>query len=55
MKIRDADDLWVVASAIDGDADMLVTGDRDLIDIANASPLPILSPRAAWERLRRPG
>jgi len=54
MKIRDPDDLWVVASATAGGADMLVTGDRDLLEVKVEPPLPILSPRSAWEMLRAP-
>ena len=52
LKIRDPDDAWVLASAIAGSADILVTGDRDLLSIAQAAPLPVLDPRACWERLR---
>jgi putative PIN family toxin of toxin-antitoxin system len=55
LKVRDADDAWVLASAVAGSADMLVTGDQDLLVIASAAPLPILTPRAAWERLREDG
>ena len=51
--IRDSDDAWVLASAIDGRCDVLVTGDRDLLDIADAAPLPILSPRGFWEFVRK--
>ena len=51
--IRDPDDAWVLASAIEGRCDVLVTGDRDLLDIADAAPLPILSPRGFWEFVRR--
>lgn len=53
MSIPDPDDLWVVASATAGQADMLVTGDRDLLDVTGKRPLPILSPRSAWEMLRK--
>ena len=52
LPIRDADDQWIVASALAGQADVLVTGDQDLLAVAKASPLPILSPRGFWERLR---
>ena len=52
--IRDPDDALVLASAIEGRSDVLVTGDRDLLDIADAAPLPILSPRGFWEFLRQP-
>jgi putative PIN family toxin of toxin-antitoxin system len=53
IPIRDSDDAWVLASAIEGRCDVLVTGDRDLLDIADAAPLPILSPRGFWEFLRK--
>ena len=50
--IRDSDDAWVLATALVSGADMLVTGDQDLLEIAAAVPLPILTPRLAWEQLR---
>ena len=52
IAIRDPDDAWVLASAVDGAADLLVTGDDDLLAIAAHAPLPIVSPRGCWERLR---
>jgi putative PIN family toxin of toxin-antitoxin system len=55
IRVRDKADEWVLASAIAGAADMLVTGDHDLLAVAKASPLPVLSPRVAWERLRKTG
>lgn len=53
IDIRDPDDGWVLASAEVGAAHMLITGDRDLLAVADQSTVPILSPRAAWERLRQ--
>ncbi|MHB1861421.1 MAG: putative toxin-antitoxin system toxin component, PIN family [Gemmatimonadaceae bacterium] len=50
--IRDPDDRWVLASAVAGAADMLVTGDQDLLTVANQAPLPIVDPRGCWDRLR---
>jgi putative PIN family toxin of toxin-antitoxin system len=55
IQLRDPDDTWVLASAVAGSADVLVTGDQDLLSISGEAPLPILSPRAFWELLRRPG
>ena len=55
LKVRDADDAWVLASAVAGDADLLVSGDQDLLVLAARAPLPILSPRDAWSRLRGEG
>ena len=51
----DPDDRWVLASAMAGEADVLVTGDRDLLDLGDEAPLPILAPRGFWELVRRPG
>ena len=52
LPLRDPDDAWVLASAVAGAADLLVTGDKDLLTVAAHSALPILSPREAWEWLR---
>jgi predicted nucleic acid-binding protein len=52
LPIRDADDRWVLASAVSGRADVLVTGDSDLLEMASQAPLPIVDPRAFWEMAR---
>lgn len=54
LAIRDPDDAWVLASALVGGAQLLVTGDQDLLAVASQATIPILTPRAAWERLRGP-
>ncbi len=52
IEIRDPSDAVVLAEAIAGEAHVLVTGDQDLLDVADLAPLPIQSPRAFWEHLR---
>ena len=52
LAIRDPDDRWILASAVAGGADVLVTGDQDLLAIAAQAPLPILNPRGLWDRVR---
>ena len=52
LEIGDRDDAWVLESAVAGGADMLVTGDSDLLDIASVAPLRIVNPRECWEALR---
>lgn len=52
IRVRDPDDAWVLTSALASGADALVTGDQDLLEIAGAVPMPILTPRQAWEQLR---
>lgn len=52
MKLRDKSDMQVLAEAVAGAADVLVTGDHDLLDIAAGAPIQIASPRQFWEQLR---
>jgi putative PIN family toxin of toxin-antitoxin system len=55
VAIRDKSDIPVLSEAVAGNAEILITGDRDLLDIAEQLPLQILTPRAWWEQLRRDG
>jgi putative PIN family toxin of toxin-antitoxin system len=52
LPIRDPDDKWVLASAVAGKADVLVTGDSDLLDMASQSPIKIVDPRGFWTMVR---
>lgn len=52
MAVRDEADRWVLASAEAGRADVLITGDRDLLAIAGKASVRVLDPRAFWETLR---
>lgn len=51
--VRDPDDALVLASAVLGDADLLVTGDQDLLSIGREAPVAIVTPREGWTELRR--
>lgn len=51
-KLRDPKDRAVLSEAVAGRADVLVTGDRDLLVLGGRAPLPMLSPREFWELLR---
>ncbi len=48
---RDQGDLPVLGTAVAARADVLVTGDRDLLDLGQVGGVPILSPRAFFDRL----
>lgn len=48
----DTADRKVLAQAAAGHADVLVTGDRDLLRVAGRLPFRVLSPRGFWELLR---
>ena len=53
VQVRDDDDRWVLESAIRASADVLITGDKDLLDVSNQVPqLKILTPREFWELLQ---
>ncbi len=54
LPIEDPADRWVLASAVAGQADVLVTGDHDLLAVAPDAPLRIVNPRGCWELLREP-
>ena len=54
VPVRDASDRWVLATALAGGAEVLVTGDDDLLAVQGRAPIRILSPRAFWELLREP-
>lgn len=50
IHVRDEDDRWVLASALNAKADVLITGDKDLLEIAdNVKQLKIITPRQFWE------
>lgn len=52
LGISDPDDEWIVAEALAGDADALVTGDAALHKLGKRAPLPIVTPRGLWDLLR---
>ena len=52
IKVRDESDVIVLSEAVNGKADVLVTGDRDLLAVTEKLPLEILTPRGFWERVR---
>jgi putative PIN family toxin of toxin-antitoxin system len=48
----DPADRWIAAAALSGAVDILVTGDKDLLDANSVEGLRIVSPRGLWELLR---
>jgi len=49
---RDPDDDWVIACAVAGEAHVIVSGDRDLLDLGQVGDIPIVSARQFLARLR---
>lgn len=52
LPIRDPDDSWVLATAVAGKADVIVTGDSDLLEVATKAPISIVDPRGFWNMVR---
>lgn len=52
FRLRDRDDEPVLAEAIEGLAEVLVSGDQDLIAARDQAPISIMPPRELWESLR---
>ncbi len=53
LEVRDRADAWVLASAVAGQAGVLVTGDHDLLVLGARAPLPVLDPRGLWTLTRK--
>ncbi|WP_263820602.1 putative toxin-antitoxin system toxin component, PIN family [Salinibacter sp.] len=53
VEVRDPDDEIVLASAIAAGAEVLITGDKDLLDVAGqVESIRIMTPRTFWEKVR---
>jgi len=52
VELQDRDDLPILGAAIAAGAEVLVTGDKELLDLGHIEDLEILSPRQFWEKLK---
>jgi predicted nucleic acid-binding protein len=53
VEITDPDDAWILAAAIQADADVLITGDAAFLAVSKQVGRPrIISPRGFWEMHR---
>lgn len=52
VTLRDPDDVAIIEEAVASNADLLVTGDRDLLDVASEMPVVVVSPREFWALVR---
>lgn len=55
LSLRDPDDLPILAAALAAHADVLVTGDKDLLSIAGQAGIRIVDPRRFWSLLKGSG
>ncbi len=52
VQVQDEDDLPILGAAIAARAEVLVTGDKELLDLGHIEDLVIVSPRQFWEKLK---
>ena len=50
---RDPKDLHVLGAALAGQADVIVTGDADLLTLKSFHGIPVRTPRSFWEMNRK--
>lgn len=49
IPLKDTADVAIVSSAINGGADILVTGDKEILELKHVGELQILTPRQFWD------
>jgi putative PIN family toxin of toxin-antitoxin system len=52
IDINDKEDILILSTALNGDAELFVTGDKELLDLERIQSMRIVSPRKFWETLR---
>ena len=52
IEIHDKDDIAIISSALNGDADLFITGDKELLELRKLKNMEIVSPRMFWEKLK---
>ena len=52
LPLKDPADIAIVSSALNGGADILVTGDKEILDLKRVGKLQILTARQFWDKER---
>ena len=52
IEINDKDEVIILSSALNGNADLFITGDKELLELRKVNKMEIVSPRAFWEKLK---
>jgi len=52
IDVRDKDDIVIISTALNGNAEIFVTGDKELLELGIVQSLQIVSPRMFWEALK---
>ena len=52
IELNDQDDLPILGAAVAAQAEVFVTGDRELAELGTVDGMPVVSPRQFWEGLK---
>jgi putative PIN family toxin of toxin-antitoxin system len=52
IDISDKDDILILLTALNGKAELFVTGDKELLELKMIQSMRIISPRRFWETLK---
>ena len=52
IDINDRDDVLILSTALNGNAELFVTGDKELLELTRIKSMRIVSPRKFWETLK---
>jgi len=52
IHLNDQEDIIILSSAINGNAELFVTGDKELLQLRNMNGMEIVSPRKFWEKVK---
>ncbi len=50
--INDEDDILILSSALNGNGELFVTGDKELLELGKIQSMRIVTPRKFWETLK---
>jgi putative PIN family toxin of toxin-antitoxin system len=53
VRLKDQSDMGLLSCALEGRADVFVTGDKELIDLHVVESFEIISPRGFWDKLKK--
>jgi uncharacterized protein len=51
IQIKDKDDIIILAAALSAEAELFITGDKELLELGKVGKLTIISPRMFWDTL----
>jgi uncharacterized protein len=52
IDIKDKDDILILSTALNGNVELFVTGDKELLELGKIQAMRIVSPRKFWETVK---